>query len=350
MIRIWFVVPGLLTSLTGGSIYDRRIVEGLRARGWTVDVRELQDTFPHPSPSALDEARRALAVIPSGTTVLIDGLVMGAIPDVVEVERSRLHLVAVVHLPLAADVGLDADTTARLLASERRALAAASRIVVTGSATVDLLRDYDVPRAKITLVEPGTDGAPLARGSGATVRQLLSVATLNPVKGHAILFQALAGVANTQWRLTCAGSLTRHPPTVARLRALLDELDLENRVELVGDLTREALAAFYDRADLFVLGTLRETYGMAVAEALAHGLPVISSRTGAIADLVGDEAGILIPPGDAAQLSIAIARVLDDPALHARLAAGARRVRDRLPTWEQAVDRMVAALVDVPPG
>ena len=94
------------------------------------------------------------------------------------------------------------------------------------------------------------------------------------------------------WHLTCAGSLTRHPPTVARIRAIIQERQLEEHVSLVGELDAEQIEERYDRADVFVLATLRETYGMAVAEALAHGLPVVSTSTGAIPVLVGTEAGL----------------------------------------------------------
>jgi glycosyltransferase involved in cell wall biosynthesis len=174
------------------------------------------------------------------------------------------------------------------------------------------------------------------------------VATLNPGKGHDILFRALAAVPHGDWHLTCAGSLDRDPPTVQRLRETLRSDGLEARVSLVGDLDAATLAARYDNADLFVLATLHETYGMAVAEALARGLPVVSTATGAIPELVGDGAGLLVPVGDTAAFASALSQVLGDPHLRARLAEGARRVRDRLPTWEDAVGKMAAALERVP--
>ena len=129
---------------------------------------------------------------------------------------------------------------------------------------------------------------------------------------------------------------------MARVRALIRDHALEDRVSLIGDLDADALAAEYDRADLFVLPTLYEGYGMAVAEALARGLPVVSTATGAIADLVGD-AGIVVPPGDARRLPSALSRVLGDPELRARLTANAAAARDRLPTWDAAA----AAMADV---
>jgi glycosyltransferase involved in cell wall biosynthesis len=118
-------------------------------------------------------------------------------------------------------------------------------------------------------------------------------------------------------------------------------------VSLAGELDDAALEAAYDNADVFVLATLRETYGMAVAEALAHGVPVVTTATGAAADLVGAAeggAGLLVPPGDEAALAAALSRLIGDAELRARLAAGARRVRDCLPTWEEAGAKMAAAL------
>jgi glycosyltransferase involved in cell wall biosynthesis len=81
-----------------------------------------------------------------------------------------------------------------------------------------------------------------------------------------------------------------------------------------------------------------------VAEALAHGLPVVATMTGAIPDLIGEEAGLLVPVDDTGSLVDALSRVLGDADLRARLAAGARRVRDRLPTWDETCGRMAAAL------
>ena len=219
---------------------------------------------------------------------------------------------------------------------ERRALAAAALIIVTGAATLAMLDRYGIARDKIVVVEPGTTRAPLARGSGGTPLQLLSVATLNPNKGHEILLEALAAIPHKNWHLTCAGSVTRHPATVDRVRATIRRLQLEDRVTLVGELDAAKLHECYDRADVFVLATLQETYGMAVAEALARGLPVVSTTTGAIPDLVGADAGLLAPPGNIEALAGALARVIGDARLRARLADGAKRVRDRLRSWEQA--------------
>jgi glycosyltransferase involved in cell wall biosynthesis len=170
------------------------------------------------------------------------------------------------------------------------------------------------------------------------------VATLTPRKGYELLLRALASVPVRNWRLTCAGSVDRDPATAARIRTLVRELAFEDRVTLAGDLDADRLALEYDRADLFVLPTLYEGYGMAVAEALARGLPVISTSTGAIADLIGAHAGIVVSPGDITAFSNALARVLGDSGVRVELAAGARAVREHLPTWAAAAAAMADAL------
>jgi len=338
------IVPGSIETRTGGYEYDRRMAAALRARGWTVGICELDDGFPLPTPAQLERAQRALAAIPDGATVLVDGLALGVMPEQAEREASRLRIVALVHLPLAAEPGIRREFAVLFEATERRALAAARLVVVTGKTTVAALERYGVDRDRVVVVEPGTMPAPLARGSVDGPLQLLSVAALTPGKGHDTLFRALASIHSRRWRLTCAGTLERHPPTAARMRALLREQGLDNQVWLGGELSEGMVADSYNRADVFVHPSLHETYGMVVAEALARGLPVVATNTGAIPDLIGDGAGLLVRPGDVDALAVALRQVMEDRELRERLAAGARRVRGRLPTWDQAAERMAAAL------
>lgn len=344
------IVPGRLDTRTGGYIYDRRIVEGLRERGWQIAVRELDGSFPQPTAAARDHTAAVFAELEPDSLVLIDSLALGAIPDVLEAHRSRLKLIALVHLPLAKALGLDAGRAKELAAMERRALMTVRRVVVTGRATVALLEDYGVASSTIAVVEPGTMAAPLALGSTGSLLQLICVATLNSGKGHEDLLHALANVPFRDWHLTCAGGLTRDPATVDRVRALIGHLDLQAQVTLAGDLDEDALDERYRRSDVFVLATLQETYGMAVAEALARGLPVIATATGAIPELVGAEAGILVASGDREALGGALTRVLGDATLRRQLASGAREVRQQLSDWMQATMKMEAVLESVDHG
>jgi glycosyltransferase involved in cell wall biosynthesis len=342
--EVTFVVAGRLDAKTGGSAYNRRIAESLRTLGWSVDVRELAGDFPRPDDVAVEAAGRVFDDPPEGRVVVIDGLAASALPGVLERHAARLRHVMLVHLPIAAAVGLDEETATRFRHLEGRALAAASLVVVTGTATLALLTPYAIAAQRVVVVEPGTDAALPARGTPGGPVHLLSVATLNAGKGHDVLLQALARVPNKRWTLTCAGSTTRDPATAARVEAVTRSLGLQDRVGFIGELDSAALDRAYDAADVFVLATWQETYGMAVAEALARSLPIVSTTTGAIPALVGDEAGLLVAPGDVEALADALTRVIGDERLRRRLAAGAARVRSRLPSWEDAARRFGAAL------
>jgi glycosyltransferase involved in cell wall biosynthesis len=338
------VVPGRLSTRTGGYIYDERVVAGLRARGWTIDVCELEGAFPPASERELQAVSVAFRAIPSGSIVLVDELVFSTIPDVVERETARLRLVPIIHLPLAENLGLEPATAARLEAMERRALGAAHAIVATAPSSVRTLREYGIPAESIVLAEPGTDLMPVARGSQTAVLNLLCAATIEPRKGHDLLVRSLAAVPTEQWHLTCAGSLTRHPEAVTTLREQIRALGLDHRVTLSGELDADAMADCYRSADLFVLATWKETFGMAVAEAIAYGLPVVSTTTGSIPELVGPHAGILVAPGDETALTHALARVLTDGTIRRKLAAGALTARARLPRWPATIDRIAHVL------
>jgi glycosyltransferase involved in cell wall biosynthesis len=195
----------------------------------------------------------------------------------------------------------------------------------------------------------------VARGSGdAGGVHLVCVATLIPRKGHDVLFRALANLTDLPWRLTCVGSGDLHPPTTTALLRFVQEHGLDNRVAFAGEVGGDHIDAYYDAADVLVMPTRYEGYGMAVAEALARGLPVVSTATGAIGDLVGTEAGLLVPVDDEAALTAALRTVIADPAARARLRDGALRVRERLSTWDDSAARLAAALAALvettPPG
>jgi len=343
------LVPGDLRAATGGYVYDRTMIAGLRARGWRVQAHELDASFPCPTAEALAHAEQVLSGVADGACVLVDGLALGAIPQLIEAHARRLTIIALIHMPLASEFGLTSAALAeRLRRQERRALELVRHVIVTSHGTARDLEGCGIGPPRVSVVEPGVwmrsiVGPSCDRAGDGTVR-MLCVATIHEGKGHALLIDALAPLAHLPWQLWCAGSLTRSPATVQRLADRLLRLGLADRVALLGEIPHAALEELYLAADLFVLPTLRESYGMAVAESLAHGLPVISSRTGAIPELVGADAGLLVEPGDRGGLSAALLRALEDRALRSSLRAAALASRARLTPWPQACERMARIL------
>lgn len=338
------LVPGDLGTRTGGYGYDREIVAGLGRRGWQVSVVPLEGGFPHPTAAECFAAEQALAAMPDQAIVLADGLAFGALPFQAARERSRLRFVALVHHPLALETGLAPSVAARLRVQEQEALASARAVVVTSRRTVAAVEQLGVPRERIAVVEPGTEVASEAAGSNSRTLELLCVATVTPRKGHETLLAALASLADLPWRLTCVGALDRDPDTTRAVLEICQDDPLRDRVRFVGELAGQDLADAYDRADLFVLATHYEGYGMAVAEALARAIPVVSTPTGAIEDLVGADAGLLVPAGNVTALTSALRTLLSDRTRLASLRAGARLRRGTLPSWDAASAAMEAAI------
>ncbi|KZD12522.1 glycosyltransferase family 4 protein [Oceanibaculum pacificum] len=343
MSTLHFLLPGDPATRTGGYLYDSRMMRELADLGWHVAHHRLADRFPFPDRQALDQAAALLAGLPDGALALIDGLALGAMPGAVAAQAGRLRIVGLVHHPLAEETGLDDAQRRSLFDSERAALAPLRRIIVTSPFTAQALAAYGVPADRVTTIMPGTDPADPARGSGGPALGLLTVGSLTPRKGHDVLLTALARLRHRDWRLTLAGG-ARDPATARRVKEFIENNDLPDRVSLVGEIDEAALARLYDSADLFVLASHYEGYGMVFAEALARGLPVIGTTGGAIPTTVPREAGLLVPPGDAPALADALARVLDDPALLARLRAGALAARNSLPDWRGSALRLARVL------
>ena len=338
-----FAVPGDLATPTGGYVYDRRIVAELAALAWHIEVLDLGDDFPHAAAGTRAAAAARLAALPRGRPIVIDGLAFGALPEAAEALHGSHSVVALVHHPLALEAGLSAADAARLHASERAALAAARHVVTTSTATARLLAaDYEVPSERLSVVEPGTDRVVLRprRHDGAVV--LLAVGSVIPRKGYDVLVAALARLRHLSWRLVIAGDCGRSPETFRRLEADIANLGLADRVTLLGAVAADELTSLYATSDLFVLPSRFEGYGMAYAEALAHGLPVIGTTAGAVPQTVPGDAGVLLPPDDVDALAATLQQLVESPDERERLAAGARATA--FPSWREQGARFARVL------
>ncbi|MDB5651339.1 MAG: glycosyl transferase family 1 [Hyphomicrobiales bacterium] len=350
MARAVFAIPGDLASLTGGYRYDREVMARLPGLGVAVEHLQLPGSFPSPGPQDLAVTERLLASVPRDAVLFIDGLAFGACPAAL-VDVIAAPIVAMVHHPLALETGL-ADPSRRALAtSERNALARASHVVVPSPATRDVLAtDYSVPLGKITVALPGTDRAPQARSSGASSLALLAVGSVVPRKGYDVLVEALTRLGTEYWSLTIAGSLARAPDHVAALEAQIAACGLASRIKLTGEIDAAALDALYAGADVFILSSHYEGYGMVLAEAMVRGLPIVVTTGGAADDTVPDAAALKIPPGDVLGLRSALLRMVQDAPLRKSLAEASFTAGQALPTWEDTAGIVAAVLSSVAEG
>lgn len=327
---------------SGGNTYDRRLCMALRDRGWHVEVVEVEGGWPWSPDRGSPDLEEALRRLPDGARVLLDGLLASRLPAVVVPASRRLHVVLLVHLPVGVD-----DVLGRL--AERQVVGAATSVVTTSSWCRDwLVAEYDLDPRRVHVARPGVDPAPLSPGS-ARGTSLITVGTVSPVKGQDQLLAALAELRDLSWQCACVGSDSVDLDFADVLLKTSAEMGLAGRFVLTGALTGAALEAAYAGADLLVLPSRHETYGMVVAEALAHGIPVVATDVGGVREALGetpsgDRPGLLVRPGDPADLAAVLRRWLTDEGLREELKAAALERRGRLEGWAVTA-QCVAAVV-----
>src|SRR3954469_12767144 len=314
---VYVVVPDAIDDParpSGGNSYDRHVCRGLASMDWSVHEHAVPG-------SSLTALAGVVERIPDEALVLVDGLIASNAPEVLVPHATRIRLAVLMHMPLGDD-------------RERAVLEAAAAVITTSAwSRGRLLELYALAADRVHVAEPGVEPAVLAPGSkggGA----LLCVAAVIAGKGHDILLEALATITDLAWHCVCVGSLDRDPVFAERLRRRAPT----DRVSFTGPRTGADLDRSYGAADLLVLASRAESYGMVVTEALARGLPVVVTEVGGVTEALGHGAegirpGLLIPPEDPAALGAALRAWLGDAALRGRLRRAARERRASLPGW-----------------
>jgi glycosyltransferase involved in cell wall biosynthesis len=336
---VHFVIPDGIDDAarpTGGNVYDRQLCRGLTSIGWSVSEHAVPGFWSRPDASSFAALDQAVQEIPDEAVVLVDGLIASTAPEVLVPQADRLRLVALVHMPLE-DRG------------EGAVLSAAAAVVTTSEwGRGRLLELYGLGADRVHVAEPGVDAADLATGTAAG-ETLLCVAAVTPGKGHDVLLDALATMTDLPWQCTCVGSLDRDPAFVESLRRGSLDHGLGERVSFSGPRTGDELDRSYAAADLVVLASRAETYGMVLAEALARGLPVVATDVGGVTEALGHGAdglrpGLLVPPDDVAALGAALRAWLSDAELRGRLRRAARERRESLAGWATTTSAIAAVL------
>jgi glycosyltransferase involved in cell wall biosynthesis len=340
-----FAVPGDLATPTGGYAYDRRIIAELKTLGWTIDVVDLGEGYPRPDAANRSAALPLLTRMPQGQPIVIDGLAFGVLPAAAASLHRRNPLIALVHQPLALESGLSLADVNKFRASERAALEFARRVIATSPSTAKLLTmDYGVPAEHITVARPGTDPVARAVGSRDGVVRLLAVGSIVPGKGYDVLIAALTTLPDLPWQLVIAGDTGRDRATAAKIEDDIARFKLTDRIALLGAVAPARLAELYRAADLFVLASRFESYGMAYAEAVAYGLPTIGTTAGAIPDTLPGESAILVKPDDTEALADALRRLIADSNERQKLSSAARAAAVHLPTWRNSAVSFAGAI------
>ena len=237
--------------------------------GLDVTTLPLSKQFPFPDAGALQETRETLSALQDDSVVIIDGLALGAFDELTAAQAQRLRIIALCHHPLALESGLHPTQQQRFRESEQRALQGARAVLVTSEHTRQtLIAAFAVSRSALLSRDPAP---PVFPSSTAMVYppRLLALGSLIRRKAHDVLIDALAPLAHLPWQARFAGSAAFDPVWSDQLQQQVKRLGLQSRICFAGTVDDPALE--FRQAELFVLPSRYEGFGMVFAEALAAG-------------------------------------------------------------------------------
>ncbi|HDY88968.1 MAG TPA: glycosyltransferase [bacterium] len=344
--RINFIVPGDINTLTGGYIYDKKIINGLTAIGCEVILHQLAGDFPCPDEKSIEECRHLLRALPVNGIVVIDGLVAGVIDGIIKENCKRLRIISLVHLPLSITPWDEQKINRKFFQSERSSLRCSEAVVVSSefSKTVLLQAEYDIEEEKIYVIEPGLDNIPRKKSYPELPRRLLCAANVIKRKGHLDLLEALAQLKEIDWKLICCGSLEQEISYVQNFRGKIKDYDMEERVILKGAISGKDLESEFLNADLFVFPSRFETYGMALTEAAGYGLPVVTSVDAATNRALPGSATIFYQPDNNAELRKTLFDLMTNAENYLKLCMSAKRQTPAAPSWNQSAEKFYRML------
>lgn len=312
---------------SGGNVYDRRLSVELARLGWTVREHSVSGRT----------LAGTLATLADGVVVVIDGLVASAAP--MQAEADRLRLVVLLHMPVGG-------------AAERAVLGAADAVVATSRWTrAWVLRHHQLAADRVRVAVPGMDRGPRVVGSTGG-GSLLCVGPVTADKGYDVLLDALHEVRDLDWQCRCVGALDLEPEFVSGLTVAAERQGIADRLSFIGPVSFEHLDLLRSTTDLVVSPSRRESFGMAVAEGLARGIPVVATEIGGHPEAVGvaddgSRPGLLVPPDDAGALAAALRRWLTEPELRDQWRGSAANRRRRLTAWADSARTVGDVLMQV---
>lgn len=331
---VHFITRGDIHSLTGGYLYNLRMIEGLEQMGYSVNI--IGTDWHWDNTMELEKiCRFHFEKFARGSCIVFDSLVLYLLHKVLQEFNEKLIFVGLIHLP--ASYNVNSEGFGKLAHEELLALHQMQQVIVTGQFTYGLLCHAGLNPDRIKVVEPGTEQFPQKTHYKPVPSELLCVANYSAIKAQDIMIRSIHRLVAWEWTLHLYGDKDRDKEYSVAVNSLINQLHLEKRVIMHGIAARDEISAIFLEADLFVMPSLFESYGMALTESLAHGIPVVTTRAGNIPGTVPAGMGILVEPGNEEQLADAIRSLLDDTEKYTPLCAAASQYHLHARSWEQAV-------------
>ena len=342
--QLHLLVPGDINTLTGGYIYNKRMVNGLLEMGHNIKVYSIAVDFPFPSPESRQQFVNIINAIPKDETIIIDSLAFGAIPELLRKIKLNHPIIALIHMPLSVRNEFTDVQNKRLSILEKKAFTYADLIVVTSAFTMNLLKELGVDPLKIVVVLPGVEVLSHKNKYALFPYKLITVSNFTRNKGHLLLVDALNEIKYLNWTLDCYGNTDFDPEYVDTISRLIDFNNLTDKIFIHGPITGNELSKAYVNSDLLIHPSEFETYGMVLTEAMAHGVPVIASAGGAIAQTVPASIGAFFKVNDSKSLQQTIKELLLDSNKYQNLCKEASNYINQAQSWAKSIKDFENAL------
>ena len=337
-LKLLFIQSGDFNTISGGNLYNQRIIEGLKNKGINLKFIPLKN-FPFPKEEDIEELRNYLDKTSGDHLVVIDSLVLGAVPGLVEHYRKRYKIIGLIHLPLHLNIRYDEETREKFRQQDLHSFQKVYSLVVPSPYTKNILTGMGVSASKIEVIRPGQDTYIKDREYSEKPSNLLCVSNISRRKRQLDLLKALSGLKGYDWKLTLCGNPGFDPEYYTDLKLFMEQNVLGERIKFTGQLPPQEIHDYYKQADLFIFPSDFESHPMALAEAMAFKLPVVASLNGANQVILEPEIARFYKTGDVSELQTILKELMVRKSTYAKLTTAYNTLHLNLPTWEESIDR-----------
>jgi glycosyltransferase involved in cell wall biosynthesis len=337
----YLLAPKTTNLITGGFLYNDRISRHLfhllGKESFAYLLMPLQELMARIS--ELNSSENAL---------ILDSLLIQHAEDLNRLlARRAAAVILLAHYLPSLDPLLSAKSRQNLTKMERMLFQVTDGACVPSRYLKDEIVRRGLARETIIVCPPGIDQRLLThrtRETGGNV-QILTVANWTRSKGHLFLLEVLADLAHLSWSWHIVGDTEIDPELVKAFQAKVAQTKLKSRIHVHGALPPEETQEFFREADLFILASLTESYGMVFAESLAAGLPSIGNNVGGVPEIIAHEqTGFLCEPKNRSEWRSRLESIISSPDLRERMRAAALKHRKGLASWEMTAEKLIGLL------
>ncbi len=342
--KIYWLQPGEIDSVSGGYIYNKNIIEGIRSQSFDLELCIPGTDFPFPSKKSIEKCKAFFNDTERSSIIVIDSLILGTIPDLIEEFSAEHTIVGMIHLPLCISPSFNIETKKRFKQSEIKSFNHSKLLIVTSEFLKSEIMKMGVDEDKIHVISPGINSEIINKSYPDKPNNLLCVSKITSSKGQLDLIKALENIRHLEWNLTFCGGFDEQDNYYKNIRQRISISGMENRIVFTGEISHVEIEKYYKQADLLILTSYFETYSMVLQEAMAFKLPIISTKTGATTQTSDSQVTRFYQPGNIPQLEKQLYTLLNYSDAYKKLTQGYSNQSVKFLTWKDKAEQFLQVL------